>query len=95
MDVSYQVVERYELTCPACQGGGCVACRQGLVPVYVITKGHSKAMCGILGHHMIGHTERAETMQDLPRIAWCTRCEKQQIHTDVPEAYDLEDRHTA
>ena len=92
---SYEVYDRYELTCPACQGIGCVNCRNGFIPVYTLVIGHSKMRCTVVGHRMLGKTERPEDAKDLPRVAWCSRCQWQQVHTDVPEAYDLEAEHTA
>lgn len=86
---AYQIVERYEVTCPLCDGRGCLTCRQGLVPVYVLVTGSGGARCRILGHHSIGRTTRVTDGRRLPQVAWCSRCEWQQVHTDVPEAYDL------
>jgi hypothetical protein len=96
MSVSaYRIVDRYELTCPACQGMGCVNCRQGLVPVYVLVAPGGTTWCRVRGHHVFGHAERAEDAHQLPHVAWCQRCDWQQIHTDVPEAYDLVVEHIA
>jgi hypothetical protein len=92
---SYEILDRYELPCPACQGIGCVNCRNGSVPVYTLVSGRSKVRCNAFGHVMLGKTERPTNARDLPQVAWCSRCQWQQVHTDVPEAYDLEAEHTA
>jgi hypothetical protein len=93
---SYEVMDRYELPCPACQGSGCVNCRNGSVPVYTLRRGHGGWRCTVGGRHQtLGKTERPDDCKDLPRVAWCRRCTWEQIHTDVPEAYDLEAKHSA
>jgi hypothetical protein len=92
----YEILDRYELTCPACQGDGCVNCRNGFIPVYTLVIGHAGVRCAISGHHKtLGKAFRATNARDLPHVAWCLRCSWQQVHTDVPEAYDLEAEHTA
>jgi hypothetical protein len=87
----YEIFDRYELPCPACEGDGCLNCRQGFVPVYTLVIGHTGMRCSVTGHHLLlGKTLRPTTIAELPRVAWCRRCTWQQVHTDVPEAYDLE-----
>jgi hypothetical protein len=93
---TYEIADRYELTCPACRGAGCPNCRRnGSVPVYTLVIGHGSWRCSLLGHDMVGDPFRAEDVHQLPRVAWCLHCTWQQVHTDVPEAYDLEAEHTA
>jgi len=92
---TYEILDRYELTCPACQGAGCVNCRNGSVPVYTLVSGRQGVRCALAGHKILGKTFRPRNARELPHVAWCQRCSWQQIHTDVPEAYDLESEHCA
>ena len=86
----YRIHERYEVPCLICKGTGCLNCHySGIEPVYVIVRdGKFNLLCFVFNHKVLGHTERAVQASDLPRVAWCARCDWQQVHTDTPEAYD-------
>jgi hypothetical protein len=59
----------------------------GGTTVHELVSGHSRLACKILGHSMMGSSQRVQSEVQLPRFAWCMRCTLTWVQTDVPEAY--------